>query len=115
MAKKQATLITDAARSPAEQFRSRQVRYVSMMGIRALCLVLGGVLISLQVPLLPLWLGLCVLGMVLLPWMAVLVANDRAPKTKAERRQAAAAATGREQRALRADAPRPDRTIDVEP
>ena len=66
MGKKQPTLITDAARSPADQLRSRQIRYVTMMGIRALCLILGGVLISLQVPLLPLWLGLCVLGMVAL-------------------------------------------------
>ena len=116
MAKKQPTLITDAARSPAEQLRSRQIRYVSMMGIRALCLILGGILISLQVPLLPLWLGLCVLGMVALPWMAVLIANDRAPKTKAERRAAAQPLS--RQRSLGADDPRdqsPRRTIDLEP
>ena len=112
MAKKQPTLITDAARSPADQLRSRQIRYVTMMGIRALCLILGGVLISLKVPLLPLWLGLCVVGMVTLPWMAVLIANDRAPRTKAERRQAA---RRRPQPALGADQPDPDRTIDLEP
>jgi hypothetical protein len=30
---------------------------------------------------------LCVVGMVLLPWLAVILANDRPPKTKAERLQ----------------------------
>ncbi len=56
-----------------------------MMAARALCLILGAVLVSLQVPLLPLWLVLCGVGMVCLPWAAVLIANDRPPKTKAER------------------------------
>ncbi|WP_370457766.1 DUF3099 domain-containing protein [Actinoplanes sp. OR16] len=84
-------LITDAARSQADQLRSREIRYVTMMGIRALCLILGGVLISLRVPLLGLWLVLCAAGMVFLPWAAVLIANDRPPKTKAERAADAAA------------------------
>ena len=78
-------LITDAARSQDAQLRSRQIRYVSMMSVRAACLIIGGILISARVPLLPLWLSFCVLGMVLLPWMAVLIANDRSPKTKEER------------------------------
>ena len=88
-------LITNAARSQEEQFRSRQIRYVSMMSIRAACLVLGAVLVSLHPPLLWLWLALCVAGMVLLPWMAVLIANDRPAKTKAER---AASELAKEQR-----------------
>jgi hypothetical protein len=78
-------LITDAARSQSDQLRSRQIRYVSMMGLRAACLILGAVLISIRPPLLPLWLILCAAGMVFLPWAAVLIANDRPPKTKAER------------------------------
>jgi hypothetical protein len=85
MVKKQPVLITDAARSQADELRSRQARYVIMMVTRALCLVLGAVLISVKAPLLPLWLGLCVLGMVFLPWAAVLIANDRAPKKKLAR------------------------------
>ncbi|MEU4687995.1 DUF3099 domain-containing protein [Actinoplanes sp. NPDC023714] len=89
--KKQPVLITDAARSQADQLRSREIRYVTMMTIRALCLILGGVLISLRVPLLGLWLVLCAAGMVFLPWAAVLIANDRPPKTKAERAADAAA------------------------
>jgi DUF3099 family protein len=80
-----AVLITDAARSQSDQLRSRQIRYVTMMGLRAACLIAGAFLISAKPPLLPLWLGLCALGMVLLPWAAVLIANDRPPKSKAER------------------------------
>jgi hypothetical protein len=89
--KKQPVLITDAARSQADQLRGREIRYVTMMAIRAVCLILGGVLISLRVPLLGLWLVLCAAGMVFLPWAAVLIANDRPPKTKAERAADAAA------------------------
>ena len=73
--KKQPVLITDAARSPEQQFRSRQIRYVSMMSVRAACLILGAVLISVRPPLLGLWLILCAAGMVFLPWAAVLIAN----------------------------------------
>ncbi|WP_433826781.1 DUF3099 domain-containing protein [Actinoplanes sp. CA-015351] len=89
--KKQPVVITDAARSQADQLRSREIRYVTMMMVRALCLILGGVLISLRVPLLPLWLVLCAAAMVFLPWAAVLIANDRPPKSKAERAADAAA------------------------
>jgi threonine/homoserine/homoserine lactone efflux protein len=81
----QPVLITDAARSPEQQFHSRQIRYGVMMGLRVLCLIVGAVVTSLRVPFLPLWWGLCLLGMVMLPWMAVLIANDRPAKTKAER------------------------------
>ena len=79
------TVITNAARSPSDQLRSREIRYVSMMALRALCLIAGAILISVRPPLLPLWLILCAAGMVLLPWMAVLIANDRPPKTREER------------------------------
>ena len=78
-------LITDAARSQGDQLRSREIRYVTMMGLRITCLIIGAILISLRPPLLPIWLVLCAAGMVLLPWMAVLVANDRPARSKAER------------------------------
>ena len=83
-------LITDAARSQSEQFRSRQIRYVTMMGLRAACLIVGAVLISARPPLLSVWLTLCAAGMVLLPWAAVLIANDRPARSKTERAAAAA-------------------------
>ena len=83
--KKQPVLITNAARSQSDQLRARQIRYVIMMSARAGCLIIGAVLVSVRPPLLPLWLILCAAGMVFLPWAAVLIANDRPPKTKAER------------------------------
>ncbi|TDC33983.1 DUF3099 domain-containing protein [Micromonospora sp. 15K316] len=73
-------LITDASRSQDDQLTSRQRRYVLMMSIRVACLVVGAILVGAQAPLLWLWLPLCVLGMVLIPWLAVLLANDRPPK-----------------------------------
>jgi len=76
----QPILITDAEESLDKQRHSREIRYLAMMSLRALCLIVGSVLAVLQVPLLWLWLILCGLGMVLLPWMAVLVANDRPVK-----------------------------------
>jgi hypothetical protein len=78
-------LITDAARSQGEQLRSREIRYVTMMGIRVACLIAGAIVLSVRPPLLPLWLALCAVGMVLLPWMAVIIANDRPARSKAER------------------------------
>jgi len=77
---RQPALITDAQRSPSEQLRRREIRYVLMMSLRALCVILGGVLVMVRAPLLGLWLPLCGVGMVLLPWLAVILANDRAPK-----------------------------------
>ncbi|MGX6602550.1 DUF3099 domain-containing protein [Micromonosporaceae bacterium Da 78-11] len=93
-------LITDAARSQEQQFHSRQIRYGIMMGLRVLCLIAGAILTSLKVPLLPLWWAVCLLGMVMLPWMAVLIANDRPAKSKAERAATAAAAVEKPQPTL---------------
>lgn len=104
-------VITDAARSQGDQLRSREIRYVSMMALRAACLIAGAVLISVRPPLLPLWLILCAAGMVLLPWMAVLIANDRPPKTKAER---AAARPQPAQRVIEPASPDQPRIIDAD-
>ncbi|MET8908541.1 DUF3099 domain-containing protein [Micromonospora sp. NPDC004551] len=76
----QPILITDASRSQDDQLTSRQKRYVLMMGIRVACLVIGAVLVGVKAPLLWVWLPLCGLGMALIPWLAVLLANDRPPK-----------------------------------
>jgi hypothetical protein len=73
-------LITDADRSQAEQLHSRQVRYVLMMSVRGVCLLVAAILVGAKAPLLWLWLPLCLLGMVLIPWLAVILANDRPPK-----------------------------------
>jgi hypothetical protein len=110
-------LITDAARSQDEQFRSRQIRYVTMMGLRAGCLIAGAILINAHPPLLPVWLIICALGMVILPWAAVLIANDRPARSRAER-AAAAAAREQEQQAALSQYPVEEieyLTIDAEP
>lgn len=74
------TLITDAEPSQQQQMRSRQIRYVVMMAIRALLLVICAVLVMIEAPMMWLWLGVCAAGMVVLPWMAVIIANDRSPR-----------------------------------
>ena len=75
-------LITDAKISQDEELRRRERRYILMMGLRALCLITAAVLVMLKVPLLAIWLPLCLAGMVLLPWLAVILANDRPPKDR---------------------------------
>jgi Protein of unknown function (DUF3099) len=114
--KKQPVLITDAARSQDDQYRSRRIRYVTMMSVRAACLILGAILVSVRPPWLGFWLILCAAGMVFLPWAAVLIANDRPARSKAER-AAAAAEREHQQAALSEHTPEQVEylTIDVEP
>ncbi|WP_432987085.1 DUF3099 domain-containing protein [Dactylosporangium sp. CA-233914] len=73
-------LITDAARSPEQELRAREVRYVLMMLLRAACVVVGAILVATRPPLLWLWLTLCVAGGVFLPMIAVMLANDAPPR-----------------------------------
>jgi hypothetical protein len=113
----QPILITDAPPSQDDQLRRRQVRYVVMMGVRALCVIVGAILVGADAPLLWLWLPLCAVGMILLPWLAVLLANDRPPKERhragARLRQARAPEPARSLGPVAQD--RPHRVIDVEP
>jgi Protein of unknown function (DUF3099) len=71
-------LITAAEPSYAEQYAVRRRKYAILMGARIPCLALAGVFYQTW------WLALTfVVLSVPLPWMAVLIANDRAPR-KAE-------------------------------
>lgn len=71
-------LITEAALSYDEQHAARKRKYMIMMGARFPCLILAGVFYQTW------WLALgFILLSVPLPWMAVLIANDRPPR-KAE-------------------------------
>jgi Flp pilus assembly protein TadB len=70
-------LITSAERSQDDQLHSREVRYLLMMSIRALCLVAAAVLVGAHAPLLWVWIPICLIGMVAVPWLAVILANDR--------------------------------------
>ena len=68
-------LITEAEPSQDELFRARRRKYTIMMAIRALCLVLAAVTYH------TVWLmAIFIAGALVLPWMAVLIANDGPPK-----------------------------------
>ena len=68
-------LITEAAPSYEEQFRARKRKYAIMMACRIPCLILAGVFAHVW------WLAIGFLVIsVPLPWVAVLVANDRPPR-----------------------------------
>lgn len=77
----QPVLITGAAVSPAEELAARRRRYSLIMSLRIPCLVAAGVLaIAFG------WTvaaAVLVVASVPLPWVAVLIANDR-PARKAE-------------------------------
>jgi hypothetical protein len=68
-------LITDAARSYEEDLAVRKRRYKIMMGMRIPFMILAAAFY--QIP----WLAVTLLVLSIpLPWVAVLVANDRLPK-----------------------------------
>lgn len=74
------TVITEAPESLPQQLRRRQLRYGIMMASRVACLLAAVAVVGLGVPWAPFWVVLCLVGMVTLPWMAVLIANDRPPR-----------------------------------
>jgi fatty acid desaturase len=53
-----------------------------MMGFRALSLLAAAILVGTHAPLLWLWIPICLFGMLVVPWLAVLLANDRPPKRR---------------------------------
>jgi hypothetical protein len=75
----QPVLITEAEPSLAEQHAARKRRYVLTMAVRVVALVLAAVFYQ------TLWLALvfAFLGVVL-PWIAVMMANDRPPKKRVD-------------------------------
>jgi hypothetical protein len=68
-------LITEAQPSLDDQLSARRNKYLIMMGTRVVCLVLAAVFYHT-----PWLLAIFVAGAVALPWMAVLIANDRPPR-----------------------------------
>ncbi|MEV0246241.1 DUF3099 domain-containing protein [Nocardia sp. NPDC050712] len=79
---KHPVLITEAAESLEDQHRRRVRRYTMIMAFRIPCLVLAAVAYSLWEN----WvISLLIIGVSIpLPWIAVLIANDRPPRTKDE-------------------------------
>jgi len=68
-------LITEAQPSLDEQLSARRTKYLIMMSVRIVCLVLAATFYHT-----PWLMAIFVVGAVALPWMAVLIANDRPPK-----------------------------------
>jgi Flp pilus assembly protein TadB len=75
-------VITDAEQSQDDQLHSREVRYVLMMSFRAVCVVAAAILVGTHAPLLWIWIPICLVGMVAVPWLAVILANDRPPRRR---------------------------------
>ena len=68
-------LITDAALSYEQELAIRKRRYALMMGMRIPLMILAVVFASIP------WLAVTLLAVSIpLPWMAVLIANDRLPR-----------------------------------
>jgi hypothetical protein len=65
-------LITAAEPSQEEQFLARRRKYVIMMSTRVVCLVLAASFYHIKI-----LMALFALAAVALPWMAVIIANDR--------------------------------------
>nr|WP_051406919.1 DUF3099 domain-containing protein [Nocardia sp. CNY236] len=75
-------LITEAAPSLQDQHRSRVRRYMIIMSFRIPCLLLAAIAYSaVGSPLLSI---LIIVASIPLPWIAVLIANDRPPRRKDE-------------------------------
>lgn len=69
-------LITEAAPSLLDQHDARKRRYILTMAVRAVCLVVATIFYQ------TLWvMAVFAILAIILPWVAVMVANDRPPKT----------------------------------
>jgi hypothetical protein len=68
--------------SRAEYRHHRVVEYAWMMVARLLCVAAAVAVAALEVPYAPLWIALLGLGMVFLPMIAVLEANDHHPRRR---------------------------------
>ena len=75
------TLITEAAPSMADQHAARKRRYSITMAIRGTSLVIAALTAQYSLWLMAVF---AVLGTVL-PWIAVVMANDRPPKKQLDR------------------------------
>jgi Protein of unknown function (DUF3099) len=102
-------LITDAPEDQEKELRRREVRYVAMMLIRAACVIGAAILATTRPPLWGLWVGLCLVAMLVLPWCAVILANDRPAKNRRPQRPTPPVSV---QPAI--PSPRDDRVIDAD-
>jgi Flp pilus assembly protein TadB len=71
-------LITTAPQTSGDEYDKRRKRYAIMMGTRALCVLLAALTYQISFVLAMIF----VVAGILLPWCAVLIANDRPPKRR---------------------------------
>jgi Flp pilus assembly protein TadB len=74
-------LITTAAERSDDEYDRRRKKYAIMMALRAVCVLAAALTYRTSM-----WLALAfVVGGILLPWCAVIIANDRPAKKRGER------------------------------
>ena len=74
-------LVTTAGKSPRQEQRERERRYLITMGVRVVCFILAIVFFEVG----PRWLAaIAVAGSLILPWIAVIAANA-GPRRTVER------------------------------
>jgi hypothetical protein len=74
-------LITSAPESSDDEYDRRRKKYAIMMSTRALCVLAAALTYRISI-----WLALAfVVGGMVLPWCAVIIANDRPAKKRAPR------------------------------
>jgi hypothetical protein len=73
-------LITTAPEHSDDEFDRRRTKYAIMMGLRAVCVIAAATTYRISIALA---LAFVVGGMIL-PWCAVIIANDRPAKKKQE-------------------------------
>jgi Flp pilus assembly protein TadB len=98
----QPALITSAPESVDAEFDRRRKRYAIMMSVRALCVIAAALTYRVSVILALAF----IVGGAILPWCAVVMANDGPPRKRARKPDFG---TGTRERALPGES---DRTID---
>jgi hypothetical protein len=74
-------LITTAPESTEDEYDRRRKKYAIMMTLRAVCVIAAATTYRVSM-----WLALTfVVGGMVLPWCAVIIANDRPAKKRSER------------------------------
>lgn len=71
-------LITSARRSSDDEYDRRRKKYTIMMGCRIVALIVAGLCYHVSI-----WIAVvCLVAGAILPWCAVLIANDNPPKSR---------------------------------
>ena len=73
-------LITSAPENPDAEYEHRRKRYAIMMALRAVAVLVAALTYHVSI-----WLAVaCLVGGAILPWSAVILANDGPPKKRAK-------------------------------